>query len=130
MSLLSTGNRELLIGIKQNYSLSSIIEVISHRVLYICAECVFVWHLIPPLIMKSCLLFTHMHLGLALVHHWTMRYKAKHSYFKRLSQSLGNFINLLYTLALRHQQYHCYLHTNTEEFPGWVDEIETGPGWL
>ena len=42
VSLLSTGNRELLIDIKQNYSLSSIIEVISHRVLYIYAECVFV----------------------------------------------------------------------------------------
>ena len=59
-----------------------------------------------------------------------MRYEAKHSYFKQLSQSLGNFINLPYTLASRHQQYHCYLHTNTQEFPGWVDEIEIGPGNL
>ena len=65
-----------------------------------------------------------------LVRYWTMRYEAKHSYFKRLSQSLRNFINLPYTLASRHQQYYCYLHTDTEKFPGWMDEIETGPGWL
>lgn len=29
-----------------------------------------------------------------LVRHWTMRYEVKHSYFKKLAQSMGNFINL------------------------------------
>ena len=28
-----------------------------------------------------------------LIQYWTMRYEAKHAYFKSLSQSLGNFIN-------------------------------------
>ena len=63
-----------------------------------------------------------------LVRHWTMRYEAKHSYFKRLTQSMNNFINLPYSLASRHQQYQCYLNTNTKELPGCVDDIDVGPG--
>ena len=63
-----------------------------------------------------------------LVRHWTMRYEAKHSYFKRLTQSVNNFINLPYSLASRHQQYQCYLNTNTKELPGCVDDIDVGPG--
>ena len=35
-------------------------------------------------------------------------YEAKHSYFKKLSQNIGNFINLPYTLAIRHQKLQCY----------------------
>jgi len=63
-----------------------------------------------------------------LVRHWTMRYEAKHSYFKQLANSMGNFINIPYSLAMRHQLYHCYLHTDTHELPGWTHNIETGPG--
>lgn len=33
-----------------------------------------------------------------------MRYEAKHSYFKKLISNIGNFINLPYTLAMRHQK--------------------------
>jgi hypothetical protein len=43
-----------------------------------------------------------------------MRYEAKHSYFKKLAVSSGNFINLPYTLAKRHQEGVCY-RTNTPE---------------
>lgn len=39
---------------------------------------------------------------------WCMRYEAKHSYFKQLSQSIGNYINLPWTLACRHQQWQCH----------------------
>ena len=45
-----------------------------------------------------------------LVRLWKMRYKAKHSYFKSLSQAMGNFINLPYSLAMRHQFLQCYLN--------------------
>ncbi len=38
---------------------------------------------------------------------WCMRYEAKHSYFKQLSRSIGNFINPPWTLAWRHQQWQC-----------------------
>lgn len=38
---------------------------------------------------------------------WCMRYEAKHSFFKRLSHSIGNFINLPFTLSKRHQQWQC-----------------------
>jgi len=36
-----------------------------------------------------------------LVRHWTMRYEAKHSYFKTLAHTLGNFTNI--------SQHVCYL---------------------
>ena len=57
-----------------------------------------------------------------------MRFEAKHSYFKKQAQSLGNFINLPYTLSTRHQQLHCYLYENTKEIPG-GDISEIGPGY-
>ena len=67
-----------------------------------------------------------------LVRHWTMRYEAKHSYFKRLAQSMGNFVNAPYSLAMRHQLYQCYLNLNTSVLPGFADgqNLETGPGML
>lgn len=64
-----------------------------------------------------------------LVHHWTMRFEAKHAYFKKVAQSLGNFINLPYSLSTRHQQLHCYLFSNTKEIPG-GNGLEIGPGYL
>ena len=42
-----------------------------------------------------------------LVAFWCMRFEAKHSYFKQISHSIGNFINLPLTLASRHQQSQC-----------------------
>lgn len=56
-----------------------------------------------------------------------MRYEAKHAYFKGLAQSMGNFINLPYSLAMRHQYLQCYLSANTHELPG--SDLEVGPGW-
>ena len=61
-----------------------------------------------------------------LVRHWTMRYEAKHSYFKQLAQSMGNFINLPYSLAMRHQQLQCYWSINDKEIPG--TGLTVGPG--
>lgn len=49
-----------------------------------------------------------------LVHQWTMRYEAKHKYFKTLASSIGNFINIPYTLAMRHQYLQCYLHLDNQ----------------
>ncbi len=49
-----------------------------------------------------------------MVRIWCMRYEAKHSYFKRLAVSSGNFINLPYTLAKRNQEGLCY-RINTPE---------------
>ena len=40
-----------------------------------------------------------------LKHHWAMQYESKHSYFKQLSSSLGNFINICHTLSARHEQF-------------------------
>ena len=57
-----------------------------------------------------------------------MRFEAKHSYFKQLSHSMGNFINLPYSQAMRHQQYQCYLNMNTSDLFGWSDNIKVGKG--
>lgn len=65
-----------------------------------------------------------------LVRHWTMRFEAKHSYFKQLAHSMGNFVNITYSLATRHQHYQCYLNLNTEELPGYEHNMEVGPGWI
>lgn len=55
-----------------------------------------------------------------------MRYEAKHSYFKRLLQNLGNFINIPWTLGSRHQKWQCYQWIGDEPL-GQV-EPEIGPG--
>ncbi len=56
--------------------------------------------------------------------HWTMRFEAKHNYFKKLAQNVGNFINVSWTLALRHQLWQCYQWTKADP----QDEAEVGPG--
>ena len=62
-----------------------------------------------------------------LVWYWTMRYEARHHFFKRLAQNVGNFINLSYTLAVRHQMLQCYYHQSASA--SFLDnEVEIGPG--
>ena len=58
-----------------------------------------------------------------LSQHWTMRFEAKHRYFKHMSSIIGNFTNICYSLSLRHQ---CYLNLNTKDLPG--EELDVGPG--
>ena len=54
-----------------------------------------------------------------------MRYEAKHNYLKKLSQKLGNFINLSWTLATRHQQWSCYQWMDREQIGS--ETLEVGP---
>lgn len=42
-----------------------------------------------------------------MVRSWCMRYEAKHRYFKQLAGILGNFTNVAYSLAMRHQRLQC-----------------------
>ncbi len=58
-----------------------------------------------------------------LLRHWTMRYEAKHSYFKKLVTSIGNFINLPYSLAMRHQQHQCLMRSSVTK-----EDTAAGPG--
>lgn len=61
-----------------------------------------------------------------LVRAWTMRFEARHKYFKRLAVQLGNFINIGFSLAMRHQRLQCYHQlSNTLE-----EELEIGPGTM
>ncbi len=62
-----------------------------------------------------------------LINHWTTRFEAKHKYFKHLANVLGNFINICFSLALRHQLRQCYLSLNSIlTLPG--EDVEIGPG--
>ena len=63
-----------------------------------------------------------------LINHWTTRFEAKHKYFKHLANVLGNFTNICYSLALRHQFHQCYLMLNSHTLSG--EKIEIGPGTL
>jgi len=50
-----------------------------------------------------------------MVRTWCMRYEAKHRYFKRLGAFMGNFSNVPYTLAGRHQHEQCYFLNGTAD---------------
>ena len=65
-----------------------------------------------------------------LVRIWSMRYEAKHSYFKRLAVFSGNFINLPYSLAKRHQEgLCCRLNTPAGSQSTFLQKgNEVGPG--
>ena len=60
-----------------------------------------------------------------LIHHWTARFESKHRYLKQLATRLGNFKNLAFTLATRHQSYQCYL---MRENALGSESLEMGPG--
>ena len=45
---------------------------------------------------------------------WCMRFERKHQYFKTIAKTTGNFINIAYTLAVRHQMLQCYLFSGKE----------------
>lgn len=52
---------------------------------------------------------------------WTMRFEAKHSYFKQLARSLGNFIN--------HWPHDTSsISAEPENLPNSVDVIQVRPG--
>ena len=55
-----------------------------------------------------------------------MRDESKHLYFKQLSNSLGNYINICHTLAVRHKQLHRF--KQMEDLCS--QEIEAGPGTI
>ena len=50
-----------------------------------------------------------------LIHLWTLRFESKHSYFKKIARSYGNFINVTSTLSNTHQMLQTYLN-ETELF--------------
>ena len=55
-----------------------------------------------------------------------MRYEARHSYFKKLAQNIGNYINISWTLANRHQLLQCYYQTSQDSLLN--DTVDIGPG--
>ena len=61
-----------------------------------------------------------------LIRHWTMRYEAKHQYFKHLASTMGNYINICYSLAMRHQCLQSYLHASGAIIH--TDDQEVGNG--
>ena len=63
-----------------------------------------------------------------LINYWTTRFEAKHKYFKNLSNVMGNFTNICYSLAIRHQLHQCYRSLNSSSLS--KEEFEIGPGMV
>ena len=61
-----------------------------------------------------------------LVRFWTMRFEGKHCYLKTLAQSIGNFINVAWTLVNCHQQWQCDKWLDSRPLGQELPEI--GPG--
>ena len=55
-----------------------------------------------------------------------MRHEARHSYFKKLTQNIGNYINISWTLANQHQLLQCYYQTCQDSLLN--DTVDIGPG--
>ena len=61
-----------------------------------------------------------------LINYWTMRFEAKHRFFKRLGHIVCNYRNILKTLANRQQMFLCYNLMCGKKL---VDrDVEIGPG--
>jgi hypothetical protein len=60
------------------------------------------------------------------VQNWSMRFEAKHNYFKKLVDRINNFKNIDYSLARRHQALQAYLQQSERGFC--KVSIEQGPG--
>jgi len=64
-----------------------------------------------------------------MVRTWCMRFEAKHERLKKLAMGIGNFTNVPWTLATRHQLRQCYdISCNKEGNPFIEKPIEVGPG--
>ncbi|KAJ8043406.1 hypothetical protein HOLleu_10472 [Holothuria leucospilota] len=61
-----------------------------------------------------------------LIRYWTMRFEAKHSFFKRLGHIVCNFKNILKTLSYRQQMYLCHNLFTERSFV--ERDTEIGPG--
>ena len=84
---------------------------------------------LPTALYYDCIFIFIIHCRFGpLVRQWTMRYEAKHNYFKKLSQRLGNFINLPWSLSTRHQQWSCYQWLNNKQIGSGSPEF--GPGTM
>ena len=59
-----------------------------------------------------------------LLHTWTLRYEAKHKFFKKIAKMVMNFINILKTMAVRHQLFEALLF-QSDNFRGDHD-VEIG----
>lgn len=46
--------------------------------------------------------------------------------FKKMTQNIGNFINLPYTLAIRNQKLQCYYRLDGSDYDS--DNMDIGPG--
>lgn len=61
-----------------------------------------------------------------LIHLWGLRFEQKHQFFKRIAKSCNNFINLIYTLATRHQLLFTY-ESKGNRCPDPISECKSHP---
>ena len=65
-----------------------------------------------------------------MVRSWCMRYESKHTYFKQVAISLGNFINVPLTVSERHQKLQSlnFFTEGDQESSAVTKPLECGPG--
>jgi hypothetical protein len=61
------------------------------------------------------------------VRSWAMRFEAKHSYFKKLVDTINNFKRIEFSLAKRHQALQAYL-LQTSSGRLFKQTVVCGPG--
>nr|XP_057925469.1 uncharacterized protein LOC131127529 [Doryrhamphus excisus] len=61
-----------------------------------------------------------------LIHFWSMRFEAKHNFFKRVSHITCNFRNICKTMAYRHQMQLCY-NLRSGSVLSHITEVGPGP---
>ncbi|XP_071831544.1 uncharacterized protein [Apostichopus japonicus] len=61
-----------------------------------------------------------------LINYWTMRFEAKHRFFKRLGHIICNYRNILKTLSERQQMFLCYNMISGVDLVH--KDVEVGPG--
>ena len=62
---------------------------------------------------------------------WCMRFESKHTYFKQVAISLGNFINVPLTVADRHKKLQSFNFFNVDQHTSLPTKpLQNGPGKL
>jgi hypothetical protein len=91
-----------------------------------CFKNSFVCNIIPK--MHHLVHYSKMirHFG-PLTLYWCMRYEAKHKFFKQLQRKINNFINMPYTLSLRHQIWKCKQFLSAKKAGGFLLPVVSFP---
>ena len=76
----------------------------------------------------TCIIYFPFNRHGPLVRMWCMRYEAKHRYFKRWANIMGNYKNIPKSLAMHSRRLLCYYLSHSGESSFVSSTISVGPG--